>query len=201
MSQHVSVTKLKEQIEAAKRGLAEMSPAIITADPEFQPAGTPAIMPAAMPAIMPAGTPAKMPAELAVREIANDDRDDGAVAPDGFQFFHRRQRPDKAASASPETPLAQNEIAAEADDQRFLAALDQRLGRLEDDIAQNSKHILELITLLSGLDLSTTPAGKKSPSLRRVLRRYMYWFVIGFSVIGWFALTPSGHAWLNIFWR
>ena len=38
MGQQVSVTKLKEQIEAAKRSLAEMSPVITAADPLFQPA-------------------------------------------------------------------------------------------------------------------------------------------------------------------
>ena len=37
MGQQVSVTKLKEQIEVAKRSLAEMSPVITAADPLIQP--------------------------------------------------------------------------------------------------------------------------------------------------------------------
>jgi len=42
MGQQVSITELKEQIEAAKRSLAEMSPVDIAADPLFQPAAMPA---------------------------------------------------------------------------------------------------------------------------------------------------------------
>ena len=43
MGQQVSVTKLKEQIEAAKRGLADMSPVITAVDPAFQPVAMPAV--------------------------------------------------------------------------------------------------------------------------------------------------------------
>ena len=42
MGQQVSIIELKEQIEAAKRGLAEMSPVDIAADPLFQPVDMPA---------------------------------------------------------------------------------------------------------------------------------------------------------------
>ena len=42
MGQQVSITELKEQIEAAKRSLAEMSPVDIAAEPLFQPAAMPA---------------------------------------------------------------------------------------------------------------------------------------------------------------
>ena len=42
MGQQVSITELKEQIEAAKRGLADMSPVITAADPLFQPVAMPA---------------------------------------------------------------------------------------------------------------------------------------------------------------
>ena len=41
MGQQVSIIELKEQIEAAKRSLAEMSPVDIAADPLFQPAAMP----------------------------------------------------------------------------------------------------------------------------------------------------------------
>ena len=75
--------------------------------------------------------------------------------------------------------------AALTDDQPLFQALDQRLDRLEDDIAQNRKHILELITLLSGLDMAAKPARRNSASVKYLLRRNLYWFVIGFLVIGW----------------
>ena len=42
MGRQVSVTKLKEQIEAAKRSLAEMSAVTNAADPLFQPVAMPA---------------------------------------------------------------------------------------------------------------------------------------------------------------
>ncbi len=42
MGQQVSITELKEQIEAAKRSLAEMPPVITAADPLFQPVAIPA---------------------------------------------------------------------------------------------------------------------------------------------------------------
>ena len=42
MGQQVSINELKEQIEAAKRGLAKMSPVITAADPLFQPVAMPA---------------------------------------------------------------------------------------------------------------------------------------------------------------
>ncbi len=88
-------------------------------------------------------------------------------------------------------------MSACGDDQRLFQALDQRLDRLEDNIAQNRKHILELITLLSGLDLAAKPARRNSTSVKYLLRRNLYWIVIGVLVIGWAALTPSGHYWIN----
>jgi hypothetical protein len=95
--------------------------------------------------------------------------------------------------------MANVDINSYDDDQPLFQALDQRLDRLEDDIAQNRKHILELITLLSGLDMAAKPAGRNSASVKYLLRRYLYWFVIGFLVVGWVALTPSGHIWINYF--
>ena len=89
--------------------------------------------------------------------------------------------------------------ALDGDDQPLFQAFDQRLDRLEDDIAQNRKHILELITLLSGLDMAAKPARRNSASVKYLLRRNLYWFVIGLLVIGWGALTPSGHYWINHF--
>ena len=42
MGQQVSITELKEQIEAAKRSLAEMPPANTATDPLAQPVAMPA---------------------------------------------------------------------------------------------------------------------------------------------------------------
>ena len=91
------------------------------------------------------------------------------------------------------------DISAAGDDQPLIQAFDQRLGRLENEIAQNQKHILELITLLSSLDMAAKPARQNSASVKYLLRRNLFWFVIGLLVIGWAALTPSGHYWINHF--
>ena len=84
-------------------------------------------------------------------------------------------------------------------DQLLFQAFDQRLDRLEDDIGQNRKHILELITLLSDLDMAAKPTNRNLASVKYLLRRNLYWFVIGLLVISWGALTPSGHYWINYF--
>ena len=44
MGQQVSITELKEQIEAAKRSLTEMPPVTTAADPLFQPVAKPAAL-------------------------------------------------------------------------------------------------------------------------------------------------------------
>jgi hypothetical protein len=83
--------------------------------------------------------------------------------------------------------------------QPLFQMFDHRLDRLEGDIVQNQKHILELITLLSGLDMAAKPARQNSASVKYLLRRNLYWFVIGLLIIGWGALTPSGDYWINHF--
>ena len=40
---------------------------------------------------------------------------------------------------------------------------------------------------------------RNSASVKYLLRRNLYWFVIGLLVISWGALTPSGHYWTNYF--
>jgi hypothetical protein len=84
-------------------------------------------------------------------------------------------------------------------DQLLFQAFDQRLDRLEDDIGQNRKHIHELITLLSDLDMAAKPANRNSAPVKYLLRRNLYWFVIGLLVFSWGALTPSGHYLINYF--
>jgi len=211
MGQQVSVTKLKEQIEAAKRGLADMSPVITAVDPAFQPVAMPAVKFAGVagghvddaPDVIDQNMVANddmAKDDMAKDDMAKDDmaKDDIATS-EGFQFFHRPKRSEQPLVPPPRMSMANVDINSYEDDQPLFQALDQRLDRLEDDIAQNRKHILELITLLSGLDMAAKPAGRNSASVKYLLRRYLYWFVIGFLVVGWVALTPSGHIWINYF--
>ena len=196
MGQQVSVTKLKEQIEAAKRGLAEMSPVITAADPLFQPAA----MQAANFVALAGGHEDGAQDALNQNMLANDDMATGDMATgEDFQFFHRPKRSDRTFAPSSLISTANAGISAAGDDQPLFQAFDQRLDRLENEIAQNQKHILELITLLSGLDMAAKPTRQNSASVKYLQRRNLYWFVIGLLVIGWAALTPSGHYWINHF--
>ena len=196
MGQQVSITELKEQIEAAKRGLAEMSPVITSADPLFQPVA----MPAANFAGLAVGHEDGVPDALDQNMVANDDMtpDDIGTGED-FQFFHRPNRLGRPFAPSSPISRANADMSACGDDQPLFQALDQRLDCLEDNIAQNRKHILELISLLSGLNMAAGPTRRNSISIKYLLRRNLYWIVIGFLVIGWVALTPSGHYWINHF--
>ena len=196
MGQQVSVTKLKEQIEAAKRGLAEMSPAITAADHSSQSVA----MPATNFAGLAVGHEDNAPDVLDQNMVANDDMatDDMATGTD-FQFFHRSKRLERSFVPASPTSMAYADVSVCGDDQPLFQALDQRLDRLEDDVAQTREHTLELITLLSGLDMVAKPIRRNSASVRYLLRRNLYWVMIGFLVIGWVALTPSGHYWINHF--
>jgi hypothetical protein len=191
MGQQVSIIELKEQIEAAKRGLAEMSPVITAADPLFQPVA----MPAAEFAGLAVGHEGDAPDALNQDIVANDD----IASCKDFQFFHRPKRLERPFAPSSPMSMANADVNACDDDQLLFQALDQRLDRLEDDIAQTRKHTLELITLLSGLDMAAKPNRRNSASVKYLLRRNLYWLVIGFLVISWVALTPSGHYWINHF--
>ena len=191
MGQQVSITELKEQIEAAKRGLAEMSPVMTAADPLFQPVA----MPAANFAGLAVGHEDDAPNAVDQNMVANDDMTTGG----DFQFFHRPNRLGRPFAPSSPMSMANADMGSRGDDQPLFQALDQRLDCLEDNIAQNRKHTLELITLLSGLDIAAKPTRRNSTSVKYLLRRNLYWIVIGLLVIGWVALTPSGHYWINHF--
>jgi hypothetical protein len=207
MGQQVSIIELKEQIEAAKRSLAEMSPVDIAADPLFQPAA----MPTANSAGLAGGHEDDAPDAFNQNLPANDDMATcrygdcsematGEMATgEDFQFFHRPKRSDRPFAPSSPMSMANADVSARGGDQLLFQAFDQRLDRLEDDIGQNRKHIHELITLLSDLDMAAQPALRNSASAKYLLRRNLYWFVIGLLVISWGALTPSGHYWINYF--
>ena len=195
MGQQVSVTKLKEQIEVAKRSLDEMSPVITAADPLFQPVAMQDAKFGGLAVERDDDAPDARSQNMATDDMATDDMATG----EDFQFFHRPNRLDRPFASSSPISMANTDISPTGDDQSLFQALDQRLGRLENDIAQNQKHILELITLLSGLAMAAKPARQNSASVKYLLRRNLYWFVIGLLVIGWGALTPSGHYWINHF--
>ena len=206
MGQQVSIIELKEQIEAAKRSLAEMSPVDIAADPLFQPPA----MPTANSAGLAGGHEGDAPDAFNQNLLANDDMATADMATadmatgematgEDFQFFHRPKQPNRPLAPLLPMSMANADVSARGSDQSLFQALDQRLDRLDDDIAQNQKLILELITLLSGLDMAAKPARQNSASVKYLLRRNLFWFVIGLLVIGWAALTPSGHYWINHF--
>ena len=206
MGEQVSIIELKEQIEVAKRSLAEMSPVDIAADPLFQPAA----MPTANSAGLAGGHEDEAPDAFNQNLLANDDMATADMATadmatgematgEDFQFFHRPKQPNRPFAPLSPMSMANADVSARGGDQPLFQALDQRLDRLDDDLAQNQKHILELITLLSGLDMAAKPARQNSASVKYLLRRNLFWFVIGLLVIGWAALTPSGHYWINHF--
>jgi hypothetical protein len=201
MGQQVSITELKEQIEAAKRSLAEMSPVNIAADPLFQSAA----MPAANFANLAGGQEDDAPDALKQNLLANDELATGEMATsematsEDFHFFRRPKRLDRSCAPSSPMSMLSADSRARDDDKLLFQVFDQRLDRLEDDIVQNRKHIHELITLLSDLDMAAKPANRNSASVKYLLRRNLYWFVIGLLVICWGALTPSGHYWINYF--
>ena len=195
MGQQVSITELKGQIEVAKRNLAEMSPVDIAAAPLFQPAAMLTANSAGL-----AGGHEDGAHALDQNMVANDDMATADIATgEDFQFFHRPKQPDRPFAPLSPMSMANADVSARSGDQPLFQALDQRLDRLDDDLAQNQKHILELITLLSGLDMAAKPASQNSASVKYLLRRNLFWFVIGLLVIGWAALTPSGHYWINHF--
>jgi len=201
MGQQVSIIELKEQIEAAKRSLAEMSPVDIAADPLFQPAA----MPTANSAGLAGGHEDDAPDAFNQNLLANDDMATADMATvematgEDFQFFRRPKRSDRPFAPSSPMSIPSADSLERDGDQLLFQAFDQRLDRLEDDIEQNRKHIHELITLLSDLDMAAQPALRNSASAKYLLRRNLYWFVIGLLVISWGALTPSGHYWINYF--
>ena len=196
MGQQVSITELKEQIEAAKRSLAEMPPVDTVTDPLIQPVA----MSAANFAGSAGGHEDGASDALGQNMVANDDMaTDGIATGEEFQFFRRPRRLDRPFSSSSPVSMTNADVIACGEDQLLFQALDQRLDRLEGDIAQTHKHTLELITLFSGLDMAAKPTRRNSASIKYLLRRNLYWFVIGFLVISWVALTPSGHYWINHF--
>jgi len=160
MGQQVSVTKLKEQIEAAKRDLAQMQPVILSVDFDDQQAKDPVALrgidTAASPAIAGQAPMANDNAILSAVPPLDGTGNDGQIRDSDqsrlpqlmlvFNFFHRSKTADPS-SQSVRDDLPNGDMR-------------QRLDRLEAEIAQNRRHIHELITLLSSLDMSALAAKK-----------------------------------------
>jgi hypothetical protein len=125
--------------------------------------------------------------------------DDDVATINNSQFFHRPKRSDPPFAPLSPMSMVNADTSTQDRGQPLFQMFDHRLDRLEGDIVQNQKHILELITLLSGLDMAAKPARQNSASVKYLLRRNLYWFVIGLLIIGWGALTPSGDYWINHF--
>ena len=205
MAQHTQFKKLKEQIEAAKRGLTEMSNNEIDEGIPLDSYSS------ASPEIVELEQIKKKPVDetssasintgvvdmisktvVSDTPVADDRAGNSAMGSVGeFQFFHREKQPksngDPAVGASLEKA---NIVESEA---LPYEQLGYRLALLEGDVEQNRKYIVELINLLSKLDLQQQPVNRKPKTSQRLNRRHIFWLVVGFLAVGWFGLTPSGH--------
>ena len=205
MTQQTQFKKLKEQIEAAKRGLTEMSNTEIDSGITHSSSSS-----ASLEIVDPKQIKIK-PGDVPSREVTNtgvvdmisktalcdapiDDHtlvnSEKALA-DEFQFFHRAKRPKSRGDLALGASLEEiNNVESEA---LLFERLGRRLTILEGNMEQNRKYILELINLLSKLDLRQKPVNRKLKPSQRLNRRHIFWLVIGFLAMGWFGLTPSGH--------
>ena len=205
MTQQTQFKKLKEQIEAAKRDLTEMSDTEIddgttqasssSASPEIVDQKQVEIKPGDVPSLEAINTgvvdmiskTVLCDAPIADHTLGNSAK----ASADEFQFFHRQKRPKSSGDPALGASLAEvNNIESEV---LLFERLGHRLAILEGDVEQNRKYILELINLLSKLDLRQKPVNRKLKPSQRLNRRHIYWIVIGFLAVGWFGLTPSGH--------
>ena len=205
MAQQTQFKKLKEQIEAAKRGLTEMSDSEIDVfnAQAFSSSASPEIVEPKQIKIKPDDVLSSGSTNTRVVDmVPKTDLCDTPIADhtlgastealtSEFQFFHREKQPKSSGDLALSAPLKEaNNVASEA---LSFERLGRRLAILEGDVEQNRKYILELIDLLSKLDLRQKPVNRKLKPSQRLNRRHLFWLVIGFLAIGWFGLTPSGH--------
>ena len=205
MAQQTQFKKLKEQIEAAKRGLTEMS------DTDIDDGTAHASSFSVAPEIVEPKHIKTNPGDVLERDSINTGvvditsktvRHDAPNADhtlgnsakaltNDFQFFHREKRSNSRGDLALGASLGEsNNVEAEA---LLFERLGRRLAILEGDVEQNRKYILELINLLSMLNLQQKPVNRKQKPSQRLNRRHVFWLVISFLAVGWFGLTPSGH--------
>jgi hypothetical protein len=205
MTQQTQFKKLKEQIEAAKRGLTEMSNTEIddgskhdfssSTSPEMEEPKQIKANSGDLPSIgsFNTGIVDTIPkAALGNTPIADHTLGYSATASaDEFQFFHREKRPKNSGDFASGVSMEEaNKIESEV---LLFERLGHRLAILESDVEQNRKYILELINLFSKLDLRQKSVNRKLKTSQRLNRRHIFWLLIGFLALGWFGLTPSGH--------
>ena len=205
MAQQTQFKKLKEQIEAAKRGLTEMSDSEIDVGTAhaFSSSASPEIVEPKRIKIKPDDVSSSGSNNTRVVDmVPKKDLCDTPIADhtlgastealtNEFQFFHRAKQPKSSGDLALSASLKEaNNVASEASS---FEQFGRRLAVLEGDVEQNRKYILELINLLSKLDLRQKPVNRKLKPSQRLNRRHLFWLVIGFLAIGWFGLTPSGH--------
>ena len=228
MGQQASLTKLKEQIEAAKRSLSEMpstpsandtadgamandviSDPNATVKPKF--ANTQLIDKLKIPDTIVVDLTTTMAVEVPkVAEINNSDaafnkletndhysRDKNSIF-EGFHFFHRKKKMENILGADLKNPpiLENVTIAHGTRADCLFNDFDRRLKAIESGVAQNCLHTDELLKITAQLVFSKGYASKPK-SMRRLVRRYVFWLVIGCLALGWFALTPLGHIGFN----
>ncbi len=205
MAQQTQFKKLKEQIEAAKRGLTEMSDTETNVGPEhdFSSSTPPNIVGSKQIKIKPGDLPSNDAINTRVVDmISKTVLSDTPVAEhtpgnsakalaNEFQFFHREKQPKSMCDLG---SGAASEGASNFESEALLfERLGRRLALLEGDVEQNRKYIHELINLLSQLDLRQYPVNRKTKPSQRLNRLYIFWLVLGCLALGWFGLTPSGH--------
>ena len=227
MSQQASLKKLKEKIEAAKRSLSEMpsmGSAIGIADgatannnsdlssrENVAPINTQQMDPPTMfdktvvdlPNIV--ALEAAKVIEINRKETTFDkEKTDHRYSSkannpfNDFHFFYRKKKLVDTIFTGLNRQTSKNaDIAVEDKADDFLFDdFDRRLKAIEIDVVQNCFHIEELIKLSSGIFSPQAPVSAPK-SMRRLVRRYLFWLVIGCLALGWFALTPSGHIGIN----
>ena len=205
MTQQTQFKKLKEQIEAAKRGLTEMSDTenddgskhdfSSSASPEMEVPKQIKVNSGDLPSSGSINTGVVgMIHKTALGETAIVDHTLGYSArasADEFQFFHREKRPKSRSDFASGVSMEEaNKIESEV---LMFERLGHRLALLEGDVEQNRKYILELINLFSKLDVRQKSVNRKLKTSQRLNRRHIFWLLIGFLALGWFGLTPSGH--------
>ena len=219
MAQQAPFIKLKEQIEAAKRDLSAMSDTEIANSPKNLPGADPShgFSLAASPKIVePEKTkanfgdvscsdtasakvvdmsPKTVPSDSLISHHASGKAAGGWGG--DFQFFYRAKQP--YGNDGLRVGVSPEEVGSADVEVLPFERLGGRLADLEGGVEQNRKYILELINLLSQLDLRQEPAKRKIIPLQSLNRRYAFWVVIGFLAVGWFCLTPSGHVAVRYF--
>ena len=205
MAQQTQFKKLKEQIEAAKRGLREMSDTQVNncLPNSSSSSSLPKIVEPKQLEIKGDDMPSSEPINTKVVDIIPktvlcdtpmNDHTRGNSAKemsDEFHFFHREKRSKSSGDFTSGVSLAEdNNVESET---LLFERLGRRLATLEGDVEQNRKYIVELIDLFSKLDGRQKVVTRKLKPSQRLNRRHIFWLVIGFLAVGWFGLTPSGH--------